>query len=223
VAKARMVRRFTQEEIIDKLGPGDVTTAAVEQFYKEHASEYVRPETVRVSQILIRERAKAQKVLAAAKALPKSDFKAFRVLVARESEDADSKQRGGDLTQFDRATPHLPPAVVKAAFALEAVGDLSDLVSTSKGFVILKLTDHRPALSRTLEEVKPEIQRRLLDGMRDRRKRELVEEARKSVRVEIDEDKLAGLDLAAALDQPDAKSAATPTGQDAGAVVRSKP
>jgi len=225
VAKDKMVKLFTQQEIIDKVKLSDVSDAEVQKFYRDHAAEYVRPETVRVSQILVKERPKAQKTLAAAKALPKSDLKAFRDLVAKDSEDADSKQRGGDLTQFDRSATQHPPAVVAAAFALEEIGDLSEVVSTDQGFVILKLTERRPALSRTLEEAKVEIQKRLLDEMRATKKKEFVEEARKSIRVEIDEDQLAKLDLAATLGGPGAPSplAAPRTGLDAGAMVGVRP
>ena len=44
-----------------------------------------------------------------------------------------------------------------------------------------------------MAEVKGDIQRRLLDQMRAQKKRELVEEARKSIRVEIYEQELAKL------------------------------
>ena len=196
VAKDKMVKLFTQQEIIEKVKPSDVPDVDVEKFYKEHATDYLRPETVRASQILVKERAKAVKVLAAVKATQKSDMKAFRDLVTEFSEDADSKPRGGDLTQFDRTTTQHPQSVVTAAFALKEVGDISDLVATDKGFAVLKLTDKRPALSRSLEEAKPEIQRRLLEDLRAKRKKEFVEEARKSVKVEIFEDQLGKLDLA---------------------------
>lgn len=197
VAKDKMVRLFTQQEIFDKVKPADVSDDEVEKYYKDHVGEYVRPETVRASQIVVKERAKATKVLALAKALPKGDMKAFRELVAQYSEDADSKQRSGDLLQFDQKTTQHPPAVVAAAFALKEPGDLSDLVSTPQGFAILKLTDRRPALSRSLEDSKAEIQRRLLDDLRNKKKKEFVDEARKTVKVEIFEDELAKLDLAA--------------------------
>ena len=197
VAKDKMVKLFTQQEILDKVKPADVPDADVAKYYKEHATDYARPEMVRASQILVKERAKAVKVLAEVKASPKSDMKAFRDLVTKYSEDADSKPRGGDLTQFDRATTQHPQAVVAASFALKEVGDVSDLVSTDKGFAILKLTDKRPALSRSLEEARPEIQRRLLDELRTKRKKDYVDEARKTIKVEIFEDQLAKLDLAA--------------------------
>jgi peptidyl-prolyl cis-trans isomerase C len=228
VAKDKMVKLFTQQEIIEKVKPSDVPDADVEKFYKEHTTDYVRPETMRVSQILVTERAKAVKVLAAVKAAPKSDMKAFRDLVTEYSEDADSKPRGGDLTQFDRNTTQHPRSVVTAAFALKEVGDISDLVATDKGFAVLKLTDKRPALSRSLEEAKPEIQRRLLDDLRAKRKKEFVEEARKSIKVEIFEDQLSKLDLAGGAAAAGGSGATLSPGTqrpgiDAGAMLGNRP
>jgi peptidyl-prolyl cis-trans isomerase C len=228
VAKDKMVKLFTQQEILDKIKPEDVPDADVAKYYKDHATDYVRPETVRASQILVKERAKAVKVLAEVKALPKTDLKTFRDLVTKYSDDADSKPRGGDLTQFDRATTQHPQPVVTAAFALKDVGDVSDLVPTDKGFAVLKLTDRRPALSRSLEDAKPEIQRRLLDELRTKRKRDYVDEARKAIKVEIFEDQLAKLDLAgnaAAAGGPGTPlpQGAQRPGIDAGTMVGNRP
>jgi len=226
VAKDKMVKLFTQQEILDKVKPSDVPDADVEKYFKEHATDYARPEMVRASQILVKDRTKAVKILAEVKALPKSDMKAFRDLVTKYSEDADSKPRGGDLTQFDRATTQHPRAVVTAAFALKEVGDVSDLVTTDKGFAVLKLTDKRPALSRSLEEAKPEIQRRLLDELRTKKKKDYVDEARKAIKVEIFEDQLAKLDLAAsAASVPGANlpPGMQRPGVDAGSMVGNRP
>jgi peptidyl-prolyl cis-trans isomerase C len=223
VAKDKMVKLFTQQEIIDKVKLGDVTDAEAEKYYKEHTADYVRPETVRVSEIVVKDRGKAQKVLSAARGLPKSDAKGFRDLVAKESEDADSKQRGGDLTQFDRASTHYPAAIVAAAFALKAIGDISDPVATDKGFAILRLTERNPALSRGFAEVKVEIQKRLLEDLRSKRKKEFVEEARKTVKVEIFEDELAKLDLAATAGMPVPPIVAPRTGLDGGVMGGHRP
>jgi peptidyl-prolyl cis-trans isomerase C len=214
-AKDKMVRLFTQQEIVDKVKASDITDAEIQRYYQSHAREYVRPATVRVSQIVVKAQPLATRVLAEAKALPKNDLKAFRDLVAKYSEDADSKQRGGDLMQFDQKNTQYPPAVVAAAFALKETGDLSDLVRTRGGFAILKLTDRRPALTRSLEESRSEIQRRLLDDLRNQKKKELVDEARKRVKVEIFEDQLAKLDLTATggAGHP---APSTPTKRDAG-------
>jgi len=228
VAKDKMVKLFTQQEILDKVKPSDVPDADVEKYYKEHATDYTRPEMVRASQILVKERAKATKIWAEVKAAPKSDMKAFRDLVTKYSEDADSKPRGGDLTLFDRATTQHPQSVVTAAFALKEVGDVSDVLSTDKGFAILKLTDKRPAFSRSLEEAKPEIQRRLLDELRTKKKKDFVDEARKTIKVEIFEDQLAKLDLAAGAGAAGGPGAALPASMqrpssDAGGMVGNRP
>jgi peptidyl-prolyl cis-trans isomerase C len=204
VAKDKMVRLFTQQEIFDKVKPSDVSDAEVEKYYKDHMSEYVRPETVRASQIVVKDRAKATKVLAEAKALPKADMKSFRDLVAKYSEDADSKQRSGDLLQIDQKSTQYPPAVVAAVFALKETGDLSELLGTPQGFTILKLTERRPALSRSLEDSKAEIQRRLVEELKNKKKKEFVDEARKTVKIEIFEDELAKLDLASSKSTIDA-------------------
>jgi peptidyl-prolyl cis-trans isomerase C len=216
VAKEKMVRLFTQHEILDAIQPTDVPEADIAKYYKDHAGEYVRPETVRASQILVKDRGKALRALTEAKALQKTDTKGFRDLVAKYSEDSDSKPRGGDLTQFDRSTTDVPKPVVSAAFALKAIGDVSDLVSTDKGFVVLRLTDRHPALSRSIEETRPEIQRRLLEELRTRKKKDYVDEARKTMRIEINEEALAKLELASA-------SAGQSHAIDAGAVVGNRP
>ena len=228
VAKDKMVKLFTQQEILDKVKAGDVPDADVEKYYKDHATDYARPEMVRASQILVKERAKAVKILAEVKSAPKPDMKVFRDLVTKHSEDADSKPRGGDLTQFDRSTTQHPPSVVTAAFALKEVGDVSELVATDKGFAILKLTDKRPALSRSLEDAKPEIQRRLLDELRAKKKKDYVEEARKTIKVEIFEDQLAKLDLAGSAGVATGPGAMLPPGMqrpgiDAGTMVGNRP
>jgi parvulin-like peptidyl-prolyl isomerase len=134
-------------------------------------------------------------------------MKSFRDLVAKYSEDADSKQRGGDLLQFDAKTTLYPAVVVTAAFALKEIGDVSEPVSTPHGLTILKLTERRPALSRSLDDSKVEIQRRLLEELRNKKKKEFVDDARQRVKVEIFEDALAKLDLAGSINNKGALDA----------------
>jgi peptidyl-prolyl cis-trans isomerase C len=196
IAKRQMVAQFEKREITDKLRPDDVPAADVEKYYREHQSEFVRPEEVRVSQILVRDQAAARKIAAEARGRGKP----FRELVEAHSEDGDSKTRAGDLTFFDRKTTRVPRVVVEAAFAIPQVNDVAGPIQSEKGFHILKLMDRRAEVIRTLAEVKVDIQKRLLEQMRAARKRELTEEWRKSIRVEIYEDELAKIAVAASPD-----------------------
>jgi peptidyl-prolyl cis-trans isomerase C len=195
IAKKQMVAQFEKREINDKLRAEDVPLADIEKYYREHQPEFVRPEEVRVSQILVHDASAARRIAAEAKA-GRNDPKSFRDLVERYSEDADSKPRAGDLTFFDRKTTREPKPLVEAAFAMTQVNDVVGPITSDKGLHILKLTERRPELTRPFADVKVDIQKRLLDQMRAQRKREMAEEMRKSIRVEIFQDELAKVALA---------------------------
>lgn len=211
IAKKQMVAQFEKREINDKLRPEDVLAADIERYYREHQGDFVRPEEVRVSQILVRDEAAARKLAAEAKT--RNSVEAFRTLAERESQDQDSRARGGDLMFFDRKTTRLPKPVVDAAFALTKRGDVAGPVASDMGFHILRLNERRPEVARTLAEARADIQRKLVEQMRSKRKRELVEETRKTIRVEIYEDELAKLAAPPTLDagRPDGLVPRTPT------------
>ena len=200
IAKKQMVAQFEKREINDKIRAEDVPPAEIEKYYREHQAEYVRPEEVRVSQILVHDEGTARQIAAEAKRSGRNDVKLFRDLVERYSEDPDSKLRAGDLMFFDRKTTREPQALVEAAFAITQINEVAGPIASDKGFHIIKVTERRPQLTRPLAEVKVDIQRRLLDQMRAQRKHELVEEARKSTRVEVYENELAKIALAATAD-----------------------
>jgi peptidyl-prolyl cis-trans isomerase D len=119
---------------------------------------YSTPEQVRASHILFKTdgkndeavKKKAEEVMAKVKA--GGDFAA---LAKQYSEDTGSKDKGGDLDYFGRGTMY--KEFEDAAFALKP-GQISDLVKSPVGFHIIKLVDHKPATTRTLAEVTPQIE-----------------------------------------------------------------
>ena len=66
----------------------------------------------------------------------------FADLARRFSAEPRSARRGGDLG-FMRSTARLDPAFREAAFALDAVGDMSDVVTTRFGFHLIKLLERQ--------------------------------------------------------------------------------
>ena len=94
-----------------------------------------------------------KKILAKAKA-----GEDFGKLVATYSEDPGSKDKGGLYEDFERGAMVKP--FEDAAFSVP-IGELSDIVETSYGYHILKVVDRKKE-SRSYEEVKPEIQKKLL-------------------------------------------------------------
>src|SRR3569623_1194010 len=190
VMKQQMISKFLQKDFESKLRVEDVPDADVEKYYKEHPEEFNRAAEVRVSEILVKDKAKADKVAREAAAANRADPKAFRDLVTKYSEDEDSKSRGGDLTSFERTTKLVPEPIVEGAFALKEVGDVSAPIKTDRGYAILKLTGKRPGFSRPLAEVKRTIQQRLFKDLRTKAMESFIDDLRKKYTITIDEGNL---------------------------------
>jgi peptidyl-prolyl cis-trans isomerase D len=138
-----------------------VPAADIERAYNDRISEYTTPEQVRASHILLKTegqdeakvRAQAEEVLKKAKA--GGDFAA---LAKQYSQDEGSAPNGGDLDYFGRG--RMVPEFDAVVFGMEP-GQISDLVKTSFGFHIIKLVDKKVGTTRTLEEVRPQLQDQL--------------------------------------------------------------
>jgi peptidyl-prolyl cis-trans isomerase D len=139
-----------------------VTPQEIESYYNSNVQQFQTPEQVRASHILIKTDGKneadakkqADDILKQAKA-PGADFAA---LAKKYSEDDGSKANGGDLDYFTRG--RMVPEFEQAAFAMQP-GQISDLVKSQFGFHIIKVVDKKPAATRSLDEVRPQIQQTL--------------------------------------------------------------
>ncbi len=143
-------------------GKSQPSSREIERAYNDSLELYSTPEQVRASHILLKTegkdeaavKAKAEQVLKEVKA-PDADFAA---LATKYSEDEASAKQGGDLDYFARG--RMVPEFEQAAFSLEP-GKVSELVKTQYGFHIIKVVDKKAASTRTLDEVRPQIQDQL--------------------------------------------------------------
>ncbi len=115
------------------------------------------------------------------KALTRADFAA---LARESSDDAGTRERGGDLGLFQRNTH--ARAFDDAAFALEA-GRISGVVQTEFGFHIIKVLKREPARRQSLAEATPEIRRRLLEKLEADKLTVWLREARRKATVHVNE------------------------------------
>lgn len=189
VLKNQMIEVFLRKELDDKLKAEEISDAEVAQYYRDHEAQFRQAEQVRVSQILVKDRALADKVAAEVRTQGKTDA-GFRALVSKYSEDVDSKELGGDLTFLDRKSTQFPPALIEAAYALKEVGDVSPPVASDKGFHVVKLTQRRAGFTRPIEAVAGEIRRLILRDRRAKKMDEMVAQMREKLKVEIYEDQL---------------------------------
>lgn len=165
--KQQMMVQQMMKELFDDGGVklSDIPDSEITAYYEQNKAEFNKPEQRRASHILFKDKAKAQAVLAKLKAAP-NDMELFRKLAEQNTQDAETKERFGDLRFFTKeatAGEVGPPAAVRSAvFALAKNGDLvPDVVQTEQGFHVVKLTGERAALARSLEDARRLIQNRL--------------------------------------------------------------
>jgi peptidyl-prolyl cis-trans isomerase SurA len=158
---------ITQQVIGKEVGSRLVISKDEEQkFYDEHKSELERPESIRLSEILISTDPKPNDSADEAQRLKAAQTKADDLLaqirsgakfedVAKKNSDGPTAAQGGDLGEFKRGA--LAKQLEDKTFAMKP-GEVSDPIQTKQGFVILKVTEHHNAGVPPLADVAPRIQ-----------------------------------------------------------------
>jgi peptidyl-prolyl cis-trans isomerase SurA len=163
---------ITQKVIGQEVGSHIQVTKEEEQaFYDSHKNEMQQPDSIRLSEILIAPQKPAgegktppveddPQQLAAAEAKAKDLLEQIRKGasfedLAKKNSNGPSAAQGGDLGEFKRGT--LSKELEDTTFAMK-VGDVSDVIRTKQGFVILKVTQHTPAGIPPLKDIEPKVQ-----------------------------------------------------------------
>jgi peptidyl-prolyl cis-trans isomerase SurA len=158
---------ITQQVIGKEVGSRLVINKDEEQkFYDDHKSELERPETIRLSEILISTDPKPNDSTDADHRLQAAQAKAVDLLaqirngakfedVAKKNSDGPTAAQGGDLGEFKRGA--LAKQLEDKTFTMKP-GDVSDPIQTKQGFVVLKVTEHHNAGVPPLADIAPRIQ-----------------------------------------------------------------
>ncbi len=168
-----------------------VLPGEIEKYYRDNEPQYTTPEQVRASHILLKTEGKDEAaVKAKAEALLKqvkggADFAA---LAKKESEDDQSKAQGGDLDYFGRG--RMVKEFEDVAFSLP-VGQVSELVKSSFGFHIIKVTDKKPEARRSLDEVRQQITDQLAFERAQAQASAMAEQIAKDARTPADLERVA--------------------------------
>ncbi|MBV9609743.1 MAG: peptidylprolyl isomerase [Acidobacteria bacterium] len=157
-----ITQQVIQKEVGSKI---QMTPDEEKKFYDEHKSELEHPEQVRLSEILISTE-KISKDNPTADAVAVAQQKADELLksikggaafdeVAKKSSDGPTADQGGDLGYFKRGS--LAKGLEDTAFTMKT-GDVSDVIRTKQGFIILKVTEHQQAGIPPLKDVEGRVQ-----------------------------------------------------------------
>ncbi|MFZ0137662.1 MAG: peptidylprolyl isomerase [Candidatus Sulfotelmatobacter sp.] len=175
---------ITQKVIGEEVGSHlSMTKEEEQQFYDQHKSELEQPESIKLSEILIAPQKPAAEKSAVGNAAPDAasdsakqaaetaalaaaEAKANDVLkqiraganfedMAKKFSDGPSAAQGGDLGSFKRGT--LAKELEDRTFAMKS-GEVTDVIRTKQGYVILKVTNHQMAGVPSMKEIEPKIQ-----------------------------------------------------------------
>jgi len=142
-----------------------VSKEDLQKFYEEHKSELDQPEQIRLSEILVSTEKKTAET-DEAQQLQAAQTKAEDLLsqirkgatfedIAKKYSDGPSAAQGGDLGYFKRGS--LAKELEDKTFAMKPA-EVSDVIRTKQGFIVLKVTEHHNAGVPPLNEVEPKIQ-----------------------------------------------------------------
>lgn len=130
------------------------------KYYEAHKNELMRPEEIRLSEILVATKSDDPQKVAAAQATAEGLLADIRKGtsfedVAKKSSEGPTAKRGGDLGYFKRGV--MAKELEDKTFSMKP-GDVSEPIHTKQGFVLLKVAEHHQAGIPTFEEIEPKIQ-----------------------------------------------------------------
>ena len=138
-----------------------ISAGDIQKFYQENEQQYSTPEQVTVSHILLKTEGKDDAAVKKqiedirAKAVAGEDF---AQLANKYSEDEGSSKKGGVYDFFSHGT--MVKEFEDSAFSLKP-GEISEPVKTQYGYHIIKGGEKRAATTKTLEDVRPQIEDQL--------------------------------------------------------------
>ncbi len=211
--KQVMIQKLMKDEFEVRVTPESITDPEIKAYYDSHLDEFVKPEEVRASAIVVRAKAQADRVAAEAAGDAGKTNKGFRDLVAKYTSHEDTKLRGGDLRYMTVGIKDWPQPVVAATFALVNTGDVSGAIDAGDGtWWILKQTGRRKAMTRTLADASQQIRNKLYREKRVDAQKQFIDGLRNKARITIDDASLAKvkIDTSTAGGDPHGDSAPLP-------------
>jgi len=172
--RAKLVEEATAEMVLQREMNIQISDEEVQKFYDENPARFEKPEMVRAAHILLatRDPATRTELTDAEKAAKRRKMEGllerarrgddFAILVRDNSEDIRSKDNDGEYT-FPRG--QMVPEFEAAAFAL-APGQVSDIVTTTFGYHIIKVYEKIPASVVPLDD---EVRGQVRDALRAQR------------------------------------------------------
>ena len=195
-----MIHRLETDWMEDHPVP-PISEADTEAFYHQHADEFSLPEQ-RLGAVLflrtpltatdervgeLHARMKSLRSQALLEEQLGEANKGFGLLAQRHSEDQTTRYRGGELGWKTAAEveAHWGRRASHALFELQRSGDISPIIATEKGLVLIKLEAVQPASLKPLEEVREAIHYQLTRASEHQQREAFYAEQKAGVDIQI--------------------------------------
>ncbi len=141
-----VLKQFSVNKLLNAI---TVTEDEMKDFFEANKEKFAKEGSVSAKHILVDTKEQAEEILAKIKSGDTTLEEA-----AKEFSSCPSKEEGGNLGEFTRG--QMVPEFEEAAFNLNT-NEVSDIVETSFGYHIIKVTDKKQGLQ-TLEEVRDSVE-----------------------------------------------------------------
>ena len=205
LVRQAIVRKYLEDKLQPRLAAVEITEADVESFYDRNRELYISEERVLPAVIYVRKPpgASAQEIAAVRERAEEARTRARKLepgvanlgVVAEEySQERKSRERGGEIGWItDGSTPSsVEEALADAAFELEEIGDISEVIETDRMFYVVRLVDRQARRRHELATVRAAIRSQLFRRRQSDVRSEFLGELRKGleVRMPVDVDSM---------------------------------
>ncbi|MDF2676710.1 MAG: PpiC-type peptidyl-prolyl cis-trans isomerase [Bacillota bacterium] len=149
--KKSMLQQYALSKVMNNI---QVTDEELKEYYENNISKFKTEESVKASHILVDSEEKANEILEDI-----TDGLSFEE-AAKQNSSCPSKAQGGDLGQFGRG--QMVQEFDEKVFSMKK-GEISEPVKTQFGYHIIKVTDVISERNSSLEEVKDQIKREVIN------------------------------------------------------------
>jgi peptidyl-prolyl cis-trans isomerase SurA len=159
----------------------------IEKYYNEHKAEFVRPEQVALRSIEINTEKKSPEEIVELKKKAEATLKRIKDgedfgEMAKRFSDGSTAKQGGFLGVYKRG--ELSKELEDVVFKMRK-NDITDVMDTKQGFLILQVLEHYDEGEQTLAKVEPEITDKLYTARMEPAMREYVKTLREQSYVVI--------------------------------------
>jgi parvulin-like peptidyl-prolyl isomerase len=195
--KQAMVRKLVADKVGQTVRLEDVPDKEIDEYYEKNRSDYVRPEKVRTSQIVVADEETAKKIREELelefKDNPNKRRRIFAAKARKVSTDTATGELGGDMRFYARPEDGgtVPKVITDVAFGLGMIGEVSVPFEHDGRWYLVMLTAKKSKFERPLDDVKRNIANRLYRERKTQAERDFVASVKTKAKIQINEDILA--------------------------------